>query len=144
MKLKEIMTRDVVKASVNSTVFDAAKLMDKSNIGSLIIVEDGNDVGIITERDILKKIAAKGKDPKTTLVREIMSHPLITMDPEKSVEEANELMAQKKMRRIPIELNGRIIGIVTTKDVLSNLRYSIGRRMLGSDQTDYSRPSYGK
>lgn len=144
MKLKEIMATGLIKTSVKSTVYEAAKIMSKSNIGSLLIEEDNKVIGIITERDILKKIVAEGKNPQITLVKEIMSAPLITMDSEKSVEEANELMAEKRIRRLLVESNGKIIGIVTTRDILSNLRYSIGRRIIGDNQPDYYKPSYGK
>ena len=132
----------IIRVSVDSTVAEAAKIMDAKNIGSLLIEENGKIIGIITERDILKKIVAKGKDYKNINVREIMTSPLITIGSEKSIEEANEIMSQKKIRRLPVESNGDIIGIVTIRDVSNALRYSLGRSIVENSETSYYKPSY--
>jgi len=139
MKIREIMT-PVTKISADSTVSDAAKLMDMKNIGSLPIEENGKVIGIITERDVLRKIVAKGEDPKTTSVKGIMTSPVITIGPEKSVEEANELMTNKKIRRLPVEENGKVTGMITLRDVSNSLRYSLGRKLV--EGNDYSRTGY--
>jgi len=141
MKVKEIMS-SIIRASADSTVAQAAKIMDAKNIGSLLIEEHGKIIGIITERDILKKIVAKEKDYKNINVREIMTSPLITIGSEKSIDEANEIMSQKKIRRLPVESNGDIIGIVTIRDVSNALRYSLGRRIVENSETNYYKPSY--
>ena len=129
MKIKEIMS-PVTKISADHTVTDAAKLMDEKNFGSLPIEEEGKVIGIITERDVLRKIVAKGRDPKTTLVKDIMTSPVITISPEKTVEEANELMVQNKIRRLPVEEDGKITGMITLKDVSNKIRYSFGESLL--------------
>ena len=139
MNVKEIMS-SVTKISADSTVSDAAKLMDEKNFGSVPIEEDGKVTGIITERDVLRKIVAKGVDPKTTSVKDIMTSPVITIGPEKSVEEANEIMTDKKIRRLPVESDGKVIGIVTLRDVSNSLRYSLGKRLIKSN--DHPRPGY--
>lgn len=144
MKVKEIMTTIPIKISVDSTISDAAKIMAMKNIGSLFIEENGKMIGIITEGDILKKVVAKGKDPKNIAVRDIMSGPLIIIDPEKSIEDANELMTKNKIRRLPVESNGDIVGMVTIRDISNNLRYSLGKSIIGDSGTKYYRPSYGK
>jgi len=134
MKLKDMMNTNLIKTSLNSTVSDAAKLMDAKNIGSLLIEGNGKIIGIISERDILRKIVAKGKDPAKTPVMEIMSSPLITISPEKSIDDANELMIQKKIRRLLVEENGKIIGFVNMRDISHNLKYMIGLRITGHDE----------
>ena len=131
MKIKEIMTQSPIKTSVDSTVTDAAKIMDSKNIGCILIEENEKIIGIITERDILRKIVAKGVDPQSTSVRAIMTSPIITMEAENSIEEANALMTSKKIRRLPIDDDGKIIGMVTIRDITNNLRYSLGKSILG-------------
>jgi CBS domain-containing protein len=117
--------------------------MDKENIGS-VIVEDGNSVCILTERDILRKIVAKGRDTHKTLVRDIMVGPLITIGPEKTVGEADELMTKHKIRRLPVMKSGNMIGIVTVRDVSKGLRYTLGKRVVKSMGSEHFHPSYGK
>jgi len=144
MKVKDIMTKNLIKTSIESTVSDAAKIMDGKNIGSLLIEENGKIIGIITERDILRKIVAKGRNPDETSVKDIMTSPLITIDAENSIEEANELISKNKIRRLPVEENGEIVGIITLRDVSNNLRYSLGKSIIKDNGTNYYRPSYGK
>ncbi len=139
MKIKEIMSR-VIKISAGSTVSDAAKLMDEKNFGSLPVEENDKVIGIITERDVLRKIVARGKDPSTTTVKDIMTSPVITISPENSIEEANELMTEKKIRRLPVEEDGKVIGMITLKDISNNLRYSLGKRLIKSN--DHPRSGY--
>ncbi len=136
MKTKEIM-KPVIKTSADSTVSNAAKIMDIKNIGSLPVEENGKLIGIITERDILRKIVAKGRNPEETPVRDIMSSPLITIGPEEDIEEANNVMIKHKIRRLAVESNGKIIGIITMRDVSNSLKYLLGKRILGSDETKY-------
>lgn len=139
MKIKEMMS-GVTKISAEHTVSDAAKIMDEKNFGSLPIEENGKVTGIITERDVLRKIVAKGRDPKTTSVKDIMTSPIITIGPEDSVEKANELMTKNRIRRLPVEDGGNIIGIITLRDVSNHLKYSLGKKLIGDK--DYSRPGY--
>lgn len=143
MKVKEIMT-SIIKASSETMVAAAAKIMSEKNIGSLLVEENGKIVGIVTERDFLKKIVAQCKDPCNVTVGYIMSCPLITVYPEKSIEEANEIMSKNKIRRLPVEKNGEIIGMVTIRDISNNLRYSLGKSLIENSRTNYYRPSYGK
>ena len=138
------MVSKIIKTSANTTISSAAKIMDKHNIGSLLIEDNENMIGIITERDILKKIVAQGRDAKTTSVRDIIDQPLITIDSEKGVEEADKLMSMHKIRRLPVVTKGKIVGIVTIRDVSKGLRYSLGKRISDSRGSDYFRPSYGK
>jgi CBS domain-containing protein len=142
MKVKQIMTPLISKISVDSNVTDAAILMDSKNIGSLPVEENGTLIGMVTERDLLKKIVAKGIDPKITQVGEIMSSPLITIESEKSVDEANALMAQNKIRRLPVVSQGKIVGIITLRDVSNNMRYSIGKKILGESDAAHYRAGF--
>ena len=123
MKIKEIM-RPVNFVSGKASIHEAAAIMKEKNVGSLV-VEGGK--GIVTERDILRKIVAEAKDPDTIVVSDIMTSPVVTIDAEKSVLEASELMGQKNIRRLLISSEDKILGKVTLKDVDKNLRYSFSK-----------------
>ena len=92
LKVKDVMVTDLVTVKADISVKKAVKVMNDFEIGCLIVVEDGEAVGIITERDILKRIVVEGRDPEKTLVGEVMSKPLIVTSPETSLEEAIESM----------------------------------------------------
>jgi CBS domain-containing protein len=142
MKVKEIMSSNPIRTSVDTSVTDAAKLMDSKNIGSLLVEEGGTLVGIMTERDILKKIVAKGIDPKITPVKNIMESPLITIESEKTVDDANEIMTQNRIRRLPVTNQGNIVGIITLRDVSNSLKYSMGRKILGEKDASHYRSGF--
>ncbi|MBW2975155.1 CBS domain-containing protein [Candidatus Woesearchaeota archaeon] len=142
MKVKDIM-QPITTTSVDSTVSDAARVMDAKNIGCLPVEDNGKITGIITERDILKKIVARGRNPEKTPVRDIMSSPVIKIDAEQSIEEANAIMTQNKIRRLLVESDGRIAGIITIRDVSNSLRYSVGESIIRNREHKYGRPSYG-
>ena len=141
MKVKDIMT-SIKKTSSETRVAAAAKIMDEKNIGSLLVEVNGKIEGIVTERDLLKKVVAKCKDPCNTTVGFIMNVPLITIDPDKTLEEANQIMTEKKIRRLPVEEDGKIIGMITIRDISDNLKYSLGKSI--REGNNYYRPSYGK
>jgi|ETNmetMinimDraft_2_1059921.scaffolds.fasta_scaffold241424_1 CBS domain-containing protein len=142
MNVHEIMI-PIKRVFVESSVSEAAKLMDSKNIGSLLVEDKDLTLGIITERDILTKIVARDIDPRKTPVREIMSNPLITIRPEQTIEEANLLIHTHKIRRVPVEREGKIIGIVTINGIARMLKYSLGQS-LRDKEINYYRPSYGK
>ena len=139
MKIKEIM-RGVTKISAEHTVSDSAKLMDEKNLGSLLVEESSKVIGIITERDILRKVVAKGKDPKSTSIKETMTSPIITISQEDAVENANELMTKNRIRRLLVKDNDKVIGIITLRDVSNNIKYALGRNLIG--KKDFSRPGF--
>ena len=97
--VKDIMTKNVITIGVNKTVFEAAELMTSKGIGCLVIVDNDVPVGMVTERDFLRRIVAK-RVSLDTKISEIMSKSLITVDPEASVKEAARLMATNKIRRL--------------------------------------------
>ncbi|MCD6371687.1 MAG: CBS domain-containing protein [Candidatus Aenigmarchaeota archaeon] len=112
------MKRDVVTAKPTLSLREAAKVMTDLGIGSLVIVEDEELMGIVTGTDILKAISA-GKDVNTTLVRDIMSKPVKTVDPSCDIEDAVEIMTKHKIKRLVVVENDKIVGIVTASDILS-------------------------
>jgi len=118
MLVRHVMNRKVVTAKLNTTLREAAAVMSKLNIGSLVIVEDDKISGIITSTDILKAIA-NGKDVETTLVEEVMSKPVIVIDPDKKVEDAVNIMLEHKIKKLPVVEEDKLIGIITASDIIA-------------------------
>ena len=118
LPVKEVMSQKPTIINANSSVANAAKLMKKNDIGSLIVVDKKRPIGIITERDILLKVIAKDFSPKSKRVKTIMSSPLITIPPNTDVADAARKMAKLKIRRLPVVVRNELIGMLTEKDIL--------------------------
>ena len=113
------MNRNVVTAKLNITLREAAAVMSKLNIGSLIILDENEKIsGIVTSTDILKAIAA-GKDVEETLVEEVVSKPVITIEPDKSIEDAVNIMLEHKIKKLPVVEEGKLVGIITASDIIT-------------------------
>ena len=115
--IKEIMTRDVRACEPNATVADAAKVMAQGDVGPVPIVEDGRLVGIVTDRDIVVRVVAEGRDPNATTVKEIASTELVTVSPGDELDEALNLLAKRQVRRLPVVEGDRLVGIVAQADI---------------------------
>jgi len=126
MRVKEIM-HHVVKISFWSSVSEAARIMDERSIGSILIEENGRVIGIMTERDILRKIVAKGRNPDRVKVKDIMNYPLITVDANEDILEASKIMDEKMIRRLIVVEDGHIVGKITANSISRNLKYMIIR-----------------
>lgn len=109
----------VWQISPETTVFDAIKLMADKNIGALPVMSYGRLAGIFTERDYTRKIALAGKTSKQTLVKEILSPNVVTVDPQESVEECMRLMTEHRIRHLPVLQNGEMVGIVSIGDLVN-------------------------
>lgn len=116
------MSKKVITVKKNQTVSSAAKLMDKYNISSLIVAEKGVPDGIITERDVLKKIVAKDKDPAKVKVKDIVTMKVVTIDAGDSISQASNLMALGKIKQLPVMKNGKLVGIITSTDIVRAIR----------------------
>jgi CBS domain-containing protein len=117
--VRDIMSRPVITAKETDTVADVAKLMAKHSIGCVLVSgKKGNTVGIVTERDIVQRIAAKNLLPSKVTVGESMSKPVITIRSNASVTDAARLMNQKRVRRLAVIEDGKLTGILTMKDIL--------------------------
>ena len=102
-----------------TAVREEGVLMEANHIGSLTVEEYGEDNGIVSETDINKKLIAKRIDPEKTLVTEIMTKPILTMDRFLPVEEANKFMYEKKIRHLAVTVEDKIVGILSMKDLVS-------------------------
>ena len=115
--VKDVMISELATLDVSVSIRDAAKLMDEKNIGCIIITKNQSPIGILTERDFVTRIAAKEK-PFTASLEEVMSSPLIEIDPNETVWEAAQIMKVNNIHKLPVKKNNQIIGIVTTTDLV--------------------------
>jgi len=122
MEVEDIMVNKVRTVDPNVTVNDAAKLMNKYEIGCLIAIKHGKAVGIITERDLLRKIVEQGMSPTKTKVHKIMSKRLIVGTPHMEIADAVRLMLQRKIKKLPIVEDGKMIGLITLTDIARTTR----------------------
>ncbi len=119
MPVKDIMTRDVATVDINSDVPQLAKKMLELDVGSVIITDGKNPIGIVTEKDIVKKIITKNIKPSAISVRDLMTTPLITIPSSEDVTEAMHMMVKMKIRRLPVVEMGKLTGIVTDIDLIA-------------------------
>ncbi len=109
---------DVWHIAPDATVYDALRLMADKGIGALLVLEDERLVGIISERDYARKVILKEKTPMDTLVREIMTERVITVNPEQTIRECMSLMTDKRVRHLPVLEDDRLTGIISIGDVV--------------------------
>jgi CBS domain-containing protein len=114
--VKDIMKKPVLSIDSSMTIKDAAKMMEDAKIGSIIVTEKNTVVGILTERDFVRRIVAQGK-PFSTKIKEVMSSPLIVIRPDETVWELAELMKIKQIHRVPVMDKDRLVGIASTADL---------------------------
>jgi CBS domain-containing protein len=118
--VKEIMAEFVQTIHVNSSVLEATQIMTKLGIGSLVVTQGGQPVGVLTERDIVTKVASQDLKPSQVLVEKIMSHPIISVEPEMIIVEAATLMSAYNIRRlVVVGRDSKLVGIVTATDIAS-------------------------
>jgi CBS domain-containing protein len=115
-----IMSTKVVTVRSAEKVGKALQMMVRHKIGSLVVVEKGKPIGILTERDVSTRVA-KGQNVRGMVVRSIMSKPLVTITPSEEVSEAVERMVRKDIRRLPVMEGDRLVGMVTERDVFRYL-----------------------
>ena len=114
----EIMSANPVTITADASVAAAAALMREKGLGSLIVLEDGRPSGIVTERDVVTKVAASDAKPSTVTVKDVMTAPLIAVHPHQEVAEAAKIMAGRKIRRLPVIQDGNLIGMITENDII--------------------------
>lgn len=116
LKVEDIMANNVITIEERGTVREAAELMSKHDIGCLIVAKKGKPVGIVTERDMLRRVILDVVDPVFTKVHDIMSTPLISGKLGMTIEDASNFMREKEIKKLPIIENGHVVGLVTTTD----------------------------
>ena len=111
------MTRDPRTVDATDTITDAARVMRDSDIGDVVVIEDGQVSGIVTDRDIVVRAVSEGRDPDSTPVSEVCTTGVETIEPEASVDDALSLMREKDIRRLPVAKSGRPVGIISLGDL---------------------------
>jgi CBS domain-containing protein len=110
---------EVLRIEASATVFDAIRRMVDSNVGALLVTEGGRVSGIVTERDYLRRVTLEGRTERETLVREIMSSPLVYVTPDTSVEECMAVMTERRIRHVPVFTERRdLVGVVSIGDLV--------------------------
>src|SRR5215468_10370031 len=121
-RVSEILRRksgDVLKIDASETVFEALKKLVAANVGSILVTDDSEQViGIMTERDYLRKIAVFGRTSHDTLVGEIMTSPIMYVTPETTVEESMAIMTDRRIRHLPVVDDDEVVGIISIGDVV--------------------------
>jgi CBS domain-containing protein len=116
-KIREVMSSNPVTVPAKTPIADVARTMRDSDIGDVIVLDDGDICGIVTDRDVTIRGIAEGRDPNSTPVKQICSQELISITPDDGVDRAVQLMREKAVRRIPVIEGGKPVGIVSIGDL---------------------------
>ena len=108
----------VIEIDGEATVFDAVKAMVAANVGAILVTADGEIEGIFTERDYLRRIAVEGRRSRDTLVREVMSAPVMVFTPDTTVDEGMALMSDRRIRHAPVVEDGAVVGMISIGDLV--------------------------
>jgi signal-transduction protein with cAMP-binding, CBS, and nucleotidyltransferase domain len=120
-QLSEILDEkghDVLRIDAATSVFEAVQQMVEANVGSLLVTDGRDIVGIVTERDYLRRVTLEGRTDKETAVSEIMTSPLVVANPETTIDECMALMTDRRIRHVPVVEDGDVIGIVSIGDLV--------------------------
>ncbi len=120
LKVADVMSRSVIVVDPQAPIRQVAEMMAKKGLSEILIAEDGRLIGIVTERDLVARVLAKGLDPELTVVKDVMSSPVISIRPDASIYEAIRLMRSKAIKRLVV-LNhgGKIVGVITQSDIIN-------------------------
>ncbi len=113
-----LMHREIRKIQPTATLKEAAQMMRDHQVGSLLVEEGGEYIGIVSETDFVRRAMAEGRNPESASVRDIMSRPLISLDIGKSAKDANEIMANRRIRHLAITEHGKVVGVISVRDLV--------------------------
>jgi len=119
MQVKHAMTKKVLVVKPDTTVKEAAKVMTEHRVGSLVVMENDKVVGIVTELDIIWKVVAGNLNPEATLVKDIMTKKILTIQGDKTLEDATHMMVENNIKKLPVMEGDKLIGILTATDLIS-------------------------
>ncbi len=119
LPVKEVMTSVVCTVGKDDTVHTLAKKLVEYGVGSAVVVDGDTPIGIVTEKDLISKIVARNRLPSEVRIEDVMTHPIITINPNTSLREATRIMIRRGIRRLPVvNEKGRLVGIITDNDIL--------------------------
>ncbi|WP_207483470.1 CBS domain-containing protein [Arenibaculum pallidiluteum] len=128
-----IRDQQIITFSVDSTVLEAVDEMARRRIGAVLIVEGSSLVGIFTERDVLTRVIARRRDPASTRIDEVMTRNPDTLPPDARASDALDLMRTRNYRHLPVVANGRVVGIVSIRDLYAAVQDQLEADILGRD-----------
>ena len=124
LKVKDVMVTNIITIETGATARKAAELMNRHDIGCIIIVDSHDKpMGIVTERDMLKRVMLQARDPRRARISFIMSKPLITVSPETDLREAINLMTERRIKKLPVVEDGNLLGLLSITDIVRSLAY---------------------
>ncbi len=119
--VQDVMAREVITVDSSQSAKNAARLMTKFGISALVVLTDGELVGILTERDIITRVVASGNDSDSVTIREIMTEPVVVVNPEMPIENAAKIMLHEKIKKLPVVVKEdeglRLVGILSITDI---------------------------
>ena len=118
VRVSDVMENKVISVDTSSVVFETVSKIIKFEVGSIVVVKAENVVGIVTKGDVLRRGMLLGLDPKTTSVERVMSRNVVTIGKDATLEEASRLMSEKKVSKLPVLENGKLVGIITSTDII--------------------------
>jgi len=119
--ISECMTSDPKCVEADAPIVEAARVMHKNDVGDVLVTEDGKLAGLVTDRDIVVRAVAEGRDPESTAVSEVCTSDVHTLSPDDSVEDAVALIREHDVRRVPVVEDGKPVGIITMGDLARDL-----------------------
>ena len=125
VEIRDIMTDKVACVNPQTTVVEAAQLMQKHNVGAVPVCQGQKVMGIVTDRDIVVRNVAHGKDPYTTSVLDIMTTDVKSITPEMNLNQVAGIMAEQQVRRLPVIENDRLVGIVSLGDLATKAKFDM-------------------
>ena len=141
LKVKDIMTRNVAYINPDSTVTEAAQLMQKHNVGSIPVCDRNGVIGMVTDRDIVVRNVAHGTDPHTTPVKNVMTSQVTTVTPDMDVSQVSSIMSSNQVRRVPVVDKNMLVGIVALGDLATDSRFDTEASGALSDISEPASPS---
>ena len=136
MKVGELMTESVSALTSDMSLAEAARIMQRENLGALPVAADGFLIGMLTDRDITTRCVAAGQDPASVAVGEICTKGAVWISPEHSVTEAARRMARTKVRRLPVLKQGRLVGMISLADIARARNYFAEKKRKIKNRTD--------
>jgi CBS domain-containing protein len=152
--IRALMVTETIMTTGNETVAAAALIMRSNRVGALLVVEDGVVRGLLSERDVLARVVAEGRDPARTRVGDVATREIVTVDAEAPLKAVLEVFREKKFRHLPVMERGKPVGILSTRDLLDYLVEGLERYIdaakyksdlaAGVDPYDHLGGSYGR
>lgn len=126
--VQDFMSHEVVKVNVDDSALHATKKIVQAGYGATIVMRDDEPIGIITETDLLEKVLLARKDPEKVLAAEIMSSPLISVEPDTSIRDATKLMLERNIRRLVVIKDRKLVGLITNRGITTSIVGAIGEK----------------